>query len=147
MEKLDNLYKKAYEIAVKAHAGQFDKGGHPYIEHPVAVAACMETAELKIIAMLHDTLEDSCLTAEDLRREGFSERIVGAVLAMTHKGDDREDYLKYIEKVAENPLAVIVKRADIWHNMDISRIKEPTERDFERLDKYRKALEILNKCN
>ena len=131
------MLEKAMKIAEKAHAGQVDKGGHPYILHPKRVMESCETEAEKITAILHDVLEDSDLTTEDLKEEGFSEEIMGALLCLTHK--DGEAYMEYIESVCQNPLAAKVKLADLKDNMDISRIPNPTERDFARLEKYRKA--------
>lgn len=143
MENLESLYKKAIWIAQEAHKGQTDKGGNPYIEHPLYVASQVDTTELKIIAMLHDTLEDSEVTAEDLRREGFPERIVEAILVLTHEDGNDEAYLDYIQRVAGNTMAAVVKRADLMHNMDISRIPNPTEKDQRRRAKYERALKLL----
>lgn len=143
MENLESLYKKAVEIAQEAHSGQTDKGGNPYIEHPLYVASQVETTELKIIAVLHDTLEDSDVTAQDLRREGFPEQIVEAITVLTHEDGNDEAYLDYIRRVAENHMASVVKKADLMHNMDMSRIKTPTQKDRKRREKYEKALILL----
>ena len=142
-ENLERLYEKAVMIAQEAHKGQTDKGGNPYIEHPLYVASQVDTTELKIIAMLHDTLEDSEVTAEDLRREGFPERIVEAILVLTHEDGTDEAYLDYIRRVAGNKLAARVKKEDLKHNMDMSRIQNPTEKDRKRRAKYEKALQLL----
>ena len=142
-EPLESLYKKAVWIAQEAHKGQTDKGGNPYIEHPLHVASQVETMELKIIAVLHDTLEDSEMTAEDLLEEGFPEHIVEAVNVLTHADGNEEAYLEYIRRVSCNPMAAAVKRADLLHNMDMSRIQNPTEKDRKRRMKYEKALNLL----
>lgn len=144
MENLEVLYSRALEIARKAHEGQVDKGGTPYIEHALHVAEQVKTRKLKIIALLHDTLEDSDLTAEDLRREGFPEEIVEAVCVLTHNDEDGEAYEDYIARVAKNPMAALVKRADLNHNMDLSRIKNPGPRDRRRYEKYKAASQYLN---
>lgn len=143
MENLENLYKKAVIIAQEAHKGQFDKGGNPYIEHPLYVASQVDTMELKIVAVLHDTLEDSDMTANDLKKEGFPERIVDAVVMLTHEDGDEEAYLDYIRRVAANTMAAAVKKADLMHNMDMSRIQKPTEKDLKRREKYEKAFCLL----
>ena len=143
MENLENLYKKAVIIAQEAHKGQLDKGGNPYIEHPLYVASQVDTMELKIVAVLHDTLEDSDMTANDLKKEGFPERIVDAVVMLTHEDGDEEAYLDYIRRVATNTMAAAVKRADLMHNMDMSRIQKPTEKDLKRRAKYEKAFGLL----
>ena len=131
------MLEKARKIAEKAHAGQRDKGGHPYILHPVRVMERCETEMEKITAMLHDALEDSDYTLEDLRKEGFADEILEALVCLTHL--EGEAYMAYIERVCENPLAVKVKYADLQDNMDLSRITYPTEKDFARLEKYKKA--------
>ena len=143
MENLENLYKKAVIIAQEAHKGQLDKGGNPYIEHPLYVASQVDTMELKIVAVLHDTLEDSDMTANDLKKEGFPERIVDAIVMLTHEDGDEEAYLDYIRRVATNTMAAAVKRADLMHNMDMSRIQKPTEKDLKRRAKYEKAFGLL----
>lgn len=143
MENLENLYKRAVEIAQEAHKGQTDKGGNPYIEHPLYVASKVDTTELKIVAVLHDTLEDSSMTADDLRQEGFPEEIVEAIVMLTREDGDEQAYLDYIHRVSENAMAAAVKRADLMHNMDMSRIPQPTEKDLKRRRKYEKALNLL----
>ena len=131
------MLEKAIRLAEKAHQGQLDKGGHPYILHPKRVAEKCETESEKITALLHDVLEDSAYTLEDLRKEGFTEEILEALTYLTHR--EGEGYVEYIERICENPLAVRVKYADLQDNMDISRIPHPTEKDFARLEKYQKA--------
>ena len=143
MENLENLYKKAVMIAQEAHKGQLDKGGNPYIEHPLYVASQVDKMELKIVAVLHDTLEDSDMTANDLKKEGFPERIVDAIVMLTHEDGDEEAYLDYIRRVATNTMAAAVKKADLMHNMDMSRIQKPTEKDLKRRAKYEKAFGLL----
>ena len=142
-ENLERLYEKALMIAQEAHRGQMDKGGNPYIEHPLHVASQVETLELKMIAVLHDTLEDSSLTAEDLKEAGLPEAVVEAIAVLTHIDGNEEAYLNYIRRVAGNQLAARVKKEDLKHNMDMSRIKNPTEKDRKRCAKYKKALLLL----
>ena len=131
------MLEKARKIAEKAHAGQVDKGGHPYILHPLRVMERCETEMEKITAMLHDVLEDSAYTLEALKKEGFAEEILEALLCLTHLGG--EDYMAYIERICQNELAAKVKYADLQDNMNLSRIPNPTEKDFSRLEKYKKA--------
>ena len=138
------MLKKAISLAEQAHAGQMDKGGHPYILHPKRVMERCSTAEEKIVAILHDVLEDTDITAEDLRRAGFSEEILAALNCLTHR--EEEGYMEYIERVCGNGLAVRVKYADLTDNMDLSRIPHPTERDFARLEKYKKAKARIEKA-
>ena len=142
-ENLENLYEKAVMIAQEAHKGQMDKGGNPYIEHPLHVASQVETLELKMIAVLHDTLEDSSLTAEDLKEAGLPDEVVEAIAVLTHEDGNEEAYLDYIRRVAGNKLAARVKKEDLKHNMDMSRIQSPTEKDRKRCAKYKKALRLL----
>lgn len=137
-----NYVAKALEIAKTAHAGQYDKAGKPYIEHPICVAEHVHGNEAKATAYLHDVIEDTEVNAEDLRKEGIPEIVIEAVLAMTHR--EGEDYMDYIERLKQNPIAKEVKKADLAHNMDESRLPEKTKKDEERLDKYRRALEKLN---
>lgn len=130
----------ALSVAKKAHAGQVDKAGEDYIKHPIAVSEKVKSEDEKIVALLHDTLEDTDLEyilIEDL----FGETIADSVLTMTHK--DEEEYFDYILRVKQNPIARAVKIADLTHNMDLTRIPNPTEKDFKRVEKYRKAMAIL----
>ena len=136
--------KKAIEIAHIANDGQVDKGGSPYIGHPLRVMNNVETIEEKIVAVLHDAVEDSDLTLEDLKTAGFSEVIVEAIDAITKReGENRKDYL---QRVMNNDLALKVKIADMTDNMDISRISNPTDKDYERIRIYQKNLLKLQKC-
>lgn len=138
---LDKLLELAIEVATQAHKGQLDKGGNPYILHPQAVAAALDSTENKIVAYLHDVVEDTEITLEDLKEMGFSYRIVNSIRILTKSKDiSYEDYLKSVKKDSN---AWHVKMADIKHNMDISRIPEPTAKDFARIEKYKKALAFL----
>jgi (p)ppGpp synthase/HD superfamily hydrolase len=137
------MLDKAIELARIAHEGQLDKGGQPYIDHPLRVMDNVETVEEKIVAVLHDAVEDSDLTLEDLSRIGFSEEIVKAIAAITkHEGEKRNDYLS---RVMNNPIALKVKIADMTDNAEISRIPNPTEKDRERTRIYKKNIIKLQK--
>ncbi len=138
------MLEKAIRLAEKAHQGQLDKGGHPYILHPKRVAEKCETETEKITALLHDVLEDSAYTQEDLRAEGFTEDILEALTYLTHQ--EGEGYMEYIERICQNPLAVRVKYADLQDNMDVSRISNPTEKDFARPEKYKKAVKRIEEA-
>ena len=138
------MLEKAAKLAEKAHQGQVDKGGQPYILHPRRVMEQCETETEKIVAILHDVMEDTPYTLEDLRQEGFSEEVLEALLCLTHRGG--ESYMAYIGRVCENPLAARVKYADLQDNMDLRRIPEPTERDFARLEKYKGAKVRIEKA-
>ena len=132
-----NYVDKAFGIARKAHEGQFDKSGKPYIEHPKRVAEGVHGEAAKAVAYLHDVIEDTDVELEDLRKAGIPEEVIVAVEAMTHR--DGEDYFDYIERLKKNPLAREVKQADLNHNMDMSRIPDPGEADYKRLEKYKEA--------
>ena len=130
----------ALQIAQKAHAGQVDKAGKDYILHPMTVASYMDTDIEKTIAYLHDVLEDSDVTVDALRKI-FPNEIVDTLITLTHRKD--ESYFEYIQRVSKSKLAKMVKVADLLHNLDITRIKEPTKQDYERLEKYKKAILYL----
>jgi (p)ppGpp synthase/HD superfamily hydrolase len=128
----------AIEIAVEAHKGQEDKGGLPYILHPLHLMnQLMFDIELAIIAVLHDVVEDSEWTIEGLEGEGFSERVVSALVLLTHNPDDSYD--EYIEKISTNLDAVLVKRKDLEHNTDVTRLKGLRPKDLKRMAKYHRA--------
>ena len=133
--------EKALEIATRAHEGQYDKSGVPYIEHPKHVAEHVHGDIAKATAYLHDVLEDTDVTADNLRAEGIPEEVVEAVIVLTHR--DYEVYDKYIRRVKKHPIAREVKIADLEHNSDASRIGKLTPRDKARLKKYEKALRII----
>jgi len=133
--------ERAIEIAVHAHAGQKSKDGSPYILHPLRLMTRMATDEERMTAVLHDSVEDSDLTLEDLRREGFPEAVLEAVRLMTHEaGIGYEDY---VERLKSNPIARRVKVADLEDNSDIRRLSGIEEKDMERLRKYHRAWQIL----
>lgn len=134
------MLASAIKLCYEAHKNQVDKGGSPYYLHPIYVALNMESEEQKIVALLHDVIEDTEITIDDLRKKGFSEKIIEAVDAITKKGESYEEYLK---KVKDNELAKAVKIEDIKNNMDVSRLKEITEKDISRIEKYKKALAYL----
>lgn len=133
--------EKAYEIAKKAHLGQIDKAGEDYIKHPEKVASFVNSDEEKAVAYLHDVIEDTELTLEDLREYGFSEEVLKAVDVITKKKG--QDYQTYINTVKENKLARVVKLADLRHNSDLTRLINITEKDRERKEKYQKAIDFL----
>ena len=130
----------ALQIAKEAHAGQVDKAEEDYILHPMTVASYMDTDTEKAIAYLHDVLEDTSVTVDELRNH-FPNEIVDTVITLTHRKD--ESYFEYIQRISKSKLAKKVKVADLLHNLDIKRIKEPTKQDYERLEKYKKAILYL----
>jgi len=140
-QEYTKLLELAIKIAEKAHAGQIDKARKPYILHPLTVMAQMDDVESKIVAVLHDAIEDSDLTITELSQQGFPELITEAIAAITKL--DGELYDDYLLRVMGNASALKVKIADVRHNMDISRIANPTVKDFQRLEKYQKVLNQL----
>jgi (p)ppGpp synthase/HD superfamily hydrolase len=131
-------------IAKLAHKGQKDKAGMDYFTHPEAVAAMLETPEEKTVGYLHDTVEDTDVTVEEIRAV-FGEEIADAVALMTHT--DGVPYMDYVKEIGKNPLARKVKLADLTHNMDISRIPNPTQKDYDRIEKkYKPAYVYLKGC-
>ncbi|MBQ7307958.1 MAG: metallophosphoesterase [Clostridia bacterium] len=131
---------KAYLLASFYHQNQFDKAGKPYFEHPKFVASLVDSSDEKIVAYLHDILEDTDIDINILK-ENFSEEVVNAIKTMTHNEND--SYFEYIEKISQNKLAKSVKISDLTHNSDLNRLKNVTEKDLLRLEKYKKAIEIL----
>lgn len=134
--------ERAIRIAMKAHKGQTDKYGEPYIQHPLRVMHMGRTEDEKIVGILHDVVEDSDWTFADLRREGFPERIITALDCVTKRSDD-EDYDKFVARTRTNPLAIRVKLNDLTDNMDIRRMPEVKEKDVKRLNKYLRAYRLL----
>ena len=134
--------ERAIEIAVQAQKGASDKGGTPYILHSLAVMHNLDTDDEKIVGVLHDVVEDTQWTFEKLLDEGFSVTVVDALRSVT-KQEGGEDYFDFIQRSKKNPLGRKVKIADIQHNMDVTRIKVISDKDATRLNKYKKALEIL----
>jgi (p)ppGpp synthase/HD superfamily hydrolase len=145
MNKLDERLKmnaillgKMIALAAENHKDQFDKQGRPYVMHCMKVMHYLPRDvddEIRQIAVGHDLFEDTKVTAQQLRDMGFSERVIAGIYALTkHRG---QSYEEYKIAVKANPDAVIVKKADLRHNSDIRRIKDPGQKDFERVAKYR----------
>lgn len=132
---------RAIALAAQYHEGQTDKGGRPYIFHPLRLMLKALTEEEQIVAVLHDTIEDTDLTLDVLRRDGFSDEIVEAVDRLSRRDD--ETYHEFILRIKENRLAARVKILDLQDNMDLTRIKKPSEKDQKRLAKYSRALDTL----
>lgn len=133
--------KKAMKIAYKAHNGQFDKSGAPYIYHPIHLAEQMTDEVTIITALLHDVIEDTDYTIDKLRAEGIPEICLEALWLLTHKA--QESYTQYIYNLKQNPIAKIVKLADLKHNSDITRLNVIDEKAKERLEKYAEAILFL----
>lgn len=142
------LLERALSIAVEAHAGQRDKAGGPYILHPIRVMCHVQTMLEKTVAILHDMVEDCPgWTFERLASEGFGSDVLEPLRLVTKLDHEdtstSEGYFAFVRRCAEHPVARAVKRADIEDNLDLSRIANPTEKDFQRLEKYREAIVLL----
>lgn len=133
--------KKALKLMFTAHKDQVDKSGLPYVFHPYHLAERMEEENAVVVALLHDLIEDTDYTLENLREMGFSEEVCEAIGVMTHQKG--VSYFDYIRKIKQNPLATKVKLADLKHNSDLSRLDGVTGKDRERIEKYKKAMEML----
>src|SRR4051812_33841586 len=131
----------AIALAAEHHRGAIDKGGGPYILHPIRVMLAMTTDEARRVAVLHDLLEDTKVRVEDLRKRGYPEPEIHALQALTRNKD--ETYEAFIDRVRTNRLATIVKRADLVDNMDIRRLSEVGPKEAERLAKYLRAWKRL----
>ena len=129
--------ERAIAIAAEAHAGQLGKDGTPYILHPVRVMMRVEGADAQMAGILHDVVEDTSWTLEQLRAEGFSSAVVEAVDSLTHR--EGEEYFAYVARAGANPLARRVKLADLEDNMNVMRLAAVGDKDLERVRKYHRA--------
>lgn len=136
--------ENAITLAVQQHAEQVDKGGQPYILHPLRVMLQLQQPDQQIVAVLHDILEDTHTTAQDLQNLGFQTHIIQAIQALTKL--PHETRVQAAMRTAQNPLACAVKIADVQDNMNLTRIPNPTARDLARLEEYRQVLDILQKA-
>lgn len=135
------MLEKAIFIATNAHQGQTDKAGETYILHPLRVMFSRKNEAERICAVLHDVIEDTEITLDYLKNEGFSEDVISALDALTRRNN--ETYDDFIDRIINNKIASYVKLADLCDNMDLSRIKKPTETDYKRVKKYRKAADRI----
>ena len=135
------LTKKAMMIAFNAHKEQFDKTGLPYIFHPFHLAEQMADENSICVALLHDVVEDTDITFEDLQKEGFTEEIIGSLKLLTHNLD--VPYMEYVKLIKTNPTARLVKLADLKHNSDLTRLNKISEEDIIRYNKYQEAIKLL----
>jgi (p)ppGpp synthase/HD superfamily hydrolase len=133
--------EKALQLATLKHAGQTDKAGLPYILHPVYVSLCVETEDEKIVALLHDILEDTDTTEQELLDIGISTAQLDAIKLLTKP--PKESYMQYIARVANNKIARNVKKADLRHNMELERLPKITEKDVIRHTKYKNVLNYI----
>lgn len=138
----NELYDCALRIAIRAHEGQKDKSGREYIMHPIRVAERCKDPRAKIVALLHDTIEDTDVTPDYLYSQGFPDEIIEGVLSVTKR--EGESYEDFVSRAALNPLGREVKRADLEDNMDIRRLETISDDDVNRLRKYLKAWHYLN---
>lgn len=136
-----SLLEDAIRISVEAHRGQTDRGGKPYILHPLRVMSSVGSDDERIVAVLHDVVEDTNWTLERLSGEGFPPHILAALDGVTRRAG--EDYSAFVERAALNPISIRVKLADLRDNMDISRLSVVTAKDSERLAKYHAAYKRL----
>ena len=135
------LTKKALSLMFEAHKEQKDKSGLPYVFHPFHVAEQMQDEESTVVALLHDVVEDTDYSIEDLRAMGFGENVCASLRLLTH--DESVPYLDYVNRIKDDPIARAVKLADLRHNSDLSRLDTVTKKDEERIEKYRAAIRIL----
>jgi (p)ppGpp synthase/HD superfamily hydrolase len=139
-----DLTKKALLISFNAHKNQVDKSGMPYVYHPYHVAEQMKSEISTCVALLHDVVEDTDITLDDLKAQGFPDEVINALSLLTHKKNI--PYMDYVKAIKENPIATEVKLADLGHNSDYTRIgklETLTEADRKRLAKYNKAILLL----
>ena len=138
-----NLTKQAMKLCFEAHKNQKDKSGMPYVFHPFHLAEQMTDELTTVAALLHDVVEDTGYTFEDLRNMGYPEKVLEALMLLTH--DDATPYLAYVERLKENPIARAVKLADLRHNSDLSRLDHVDQKALERVEKYKKAIALLER--
>jgi (p)ppGpp synthase/HD superfamily hydrolase len=146
--KKGELLSKMLVLATNSHSGQFDKGGNPYILHPLAVMYLLENAdeELQCIALGHDMVEDCGVTYAQLRELGFTQRIIDGITCLTKVPG--ETYEEYKDKVKSNPDSIRVKLADLRHNTDIRRLKGVSQKDMARMERYfHFYMELMNLVN
>ena len=136
-----DMTKKAIKLMFEKHKDQYDKSGLPYVFHPFHVAEQMEDEDATIVALLHDIVEDTDTTFEDLKEMGFSDTVIDALRLMTH--DKNVDYFDYVEKIGKNPIARKAKIKDLEHNMDTTRLDIVDETAKKRLVKYKKCHDYL----
>ena len=131
------MLEDAIALAVDAHRGQRDKEGQPYILHLLRVMLWLESEVERVVGVLHDVVEDTAYTLEDLRSRGYSDEVLEALACLTKRPG--EDYEEFIRRIKPNPLARRVKLADLEDNMDLTRLSTLTEKDLDRLKRYQKA--------
>lgn len=133
--------KKALKLCFEAHKDQVDKSDAPYVFHPFHLAEQMKDERTTIVALLHDVVEDTDYTFDDLRSMGFDEEVIEALVLMTH--EKSVPYMAYVEKIKANPIARAVKLVDLQHNSDLSRLDHVDENALRRKEKYSEAIKLL----
>ena len=136
-----NMTKKALKLCFDVHKEQVDKSGLPYVFHPFHLAEQMDTEETTVVALLHDVVEDSELTLDDLRQMGFGDAVIAALALLTH--DPAVEYMDYVRAIKDNPIARAVKLADLRHNSDLTRLDTLDEKVLARREKYLQAMTLL----
>ena len=131
----------AIVLATEAHRNQKDKAGEPYILHPLRIMGQLKSEESKIVGVLHDVVEDTSYTLDDLRHAGFGETIINAIESVTKKKG--ESYEAFIRRARTNPIGCKVKIADLKDNLNLGRLRKVAKEDLERVAKYGRALEVL----
>ena len=135
------MTKKAIKVMYENHKNQVDKSGIPYVFHPFHIAEQMDDENTTIVALLHDIVEDTDMTFEQLENEGFSREVIDALMLLTH--NPNEDYYDYVKRIGTNPIAKAVKIKDLEHNMDLSRLDSISGWDLERVEKYKYCHDYL----
>ena len=133
--------KKALKLCFEAHKDQVDKSGLPYVFHPFHLAEQMQDENTTIVALLHDVVEDTDYTLDDLRAMGFGDEVIEALSYMTH--DPAVPYMEYVARIRENDIARRVKLADLRHNSDITRLDSIDQKALDRVAKYAQAIRLL----
>ncbi len=136
-----SLTKKALKLCFEAHKEQVDKSGIPYVFHPLHLAEQMTDEATTVVALLHDVVEDTDITFEDLEKQGFGEEIISALRLLTH--DKNTLYFEYVGEIKKNKIATTVKLADLRHNSDLTRLSVVDEKALKRKEKYEKAIKLL----
>ncbi len=136
-----NLTKQALKLCFDAHKEQVDKSGTPYVFHPFHLAEQMTDETTTVVALLHDVIEDTKLTFEDLEKQGFGDEIINALKLLTH--DKSVPYMDYVADIKKNTIATKVKLADLRHNSDLTRLDIVDEKALKRKEKYEKAIKFL----
>ena len=138
------LTKKALIISFNAHKNQIDKSGMPYVYHPYHLAEQMNEEYSTCVALLHDVIEDTDMTLDELKSRGFPDQVIEALSLMTHSDD--VPYLDYVRSMKDNLIARKVKLADLAHNSDLSRLEKIDDKALERINKYKQAILILERA-